>query len=152
MENLNLPVYEFRIRQEDGADYIFDAYRRKYVLLTPEEKVRQAFARFLVEDRGYPAGLILTEQMLRLHGMVKRADILVHKPAGTPMVLVECKAPGVPIRQAVFEQAARYNISLQVPYLMLTNGMKHFCFRVDRPEGKVVPLEEIPFYESLRSS
>ncbi|PID91628.1 MAG: restriction endonuclease subunit R [Bacteroidetes bacterium] len=149
MRKLNLPEYEFRYRDLEGRREVLDVYRKKYVLLTPEEEVRQRFARYLVEDRSYPASLIMSECSLSLNGMQKRCDLLVHKPAGRPMVLVECKAPDVAIGQGVFEQAARYNLNLKLPYLMLTNGLKHYCFFVDHKAGKVEPMGSIPDFEAL---
>ena len=149
MQKLNLPAYEFRTRDEDGKRFILDMFRMKYVLLTPEEEVRQRFARYLVEEKGYPASLMLTEHSMKLNEMTKRCDILVHKPAGNPAVLVECKAPGVKISGATFDQVARYNLVFRVRYLMVTNGIKHFCCQVNFENRKVDFLSEIPGFEQL---
>lgn len=149
MQKLNLPVYDFQYRVEENKRYVLDIYRKKYVLLTPEEEVRQRFTRYLVEEKGYPASLILTEFSLKLNEMTRRCDILVHKPAGEPAVLVECKAPEVKISRETFDQAARYNMVFSVKYLMVTNGLKHYCCYIDFDNRKVNFLAEIPRYESL---
>jgi hypothetical protein len=149
MPKLNLPEYELKVRTTEGKSFVLDPFRKKYVVLTPEEEVRQRFARFLVEEKSYPASLIQTEHTLSLNEMVRRCDILVHKPAGTPAVLVECKAPGVKISQATFDQAARYNRVFRVSYLMVTNGMKHYCCHLDFQTGSVRFLPEIPGYSEI---
>ncbi|MCP4313120.1 MAG: type I restriction enzyme HsdR N-terminal domain-containing protein [Bacteroidetes bacterium] len=149
MPKLNLPEYDFRQRTEEGRQLILDVFRKRYVALTPEEEVRQRFARYLVEERHYPASLIQTEYTLNLNGMVRRCDILVDKPAGTPSVLVECKAPNVKISQETFDQAARYNMVFRVRYLMVTNGIKHYCCRIDFETRKVDFLENIPGYQDI---
>ena len=149
MANLNLPEYDFQQRSEDGRQMILDVYRKRFVVLTPEEEVRQRFARYLVEEKGYPASLIQTEYTLHLNTMLRRCDILVDRPAGTPAVLVECKAPGVKIGQSTFDQAARYNMVFRVRYLMVTNGMKHYCCLIDFEEQRVQFMKEIPHYDSL---
>ena len=149
MQKLNLPAYDFQSRVEDGKRYILDIYRKKYVLLTPEEEVRQRFARYLVEEKGYPASLMMTEFSLKLNEMTRRCDILVHKPAGEPAVLVECKAPGVKISRETFDQASHYNMVFRVKYLMVSNGLKHYCCYIDFENRKVSFLEEIPSYEAL---
>jgi hypothetical protein len=149
MRKLNLPAYEFRYRTEGGIRKVLDVYRRRYVALTPEEEVRQRFARYLVEEKGFPASLVMTEYPLKLNTLSKRCDLLVHKPAGTPAVLVECKAPEVKITQAVFDQAARYNLVFRVRYLMVTNGMKHYCCEIHFDTEKVSFLNAIPSYEEL---
>ena len=149
MQKLNLPAYDFQYRVEDGKRYILDIFRKKYVLLTPEEEVRQRFARYLVEEKGYPGSLMMTEFSLKLNEMIRRCDILVHKPAGKPAVLVECKAPGVRISRETFDQAARYNMVFKVKYLMVSNGMKHHCCYIDFDNQKVNFLAEIPEYGSL---
>ena len=149
MRKLNLPAYEFQYRDGENGRYVLDIYRKKYVLLTPEEEVRQHFARYLVEEKGYPVSLMMTEFSLKLNEMTRRCDILVHKPAGEPAVLVECKAPGVKISRETFDQAARYNMVFRVKYLMVSNGLKHYCCYIDFENQKVSFLAEIPEYGSL---
>ena len=149
MRKLNLPAYEFKYRTEGEDLKVLDVYRKRFVKLTPEEEVRQRFARYLVEEKGYPASLILTEYALKLNKLSRRCDILVHKPAGHPALLVECKAPEVNISQASFDQVARYNLAFKVSYLIVTNGLKHYCCQIDFESEKITFLKEIPAYESL---
>lgn len=149
MRNLNLPAYQFRFRTDDRKTFVLDVFRKKYVPWTPEEEVRQRFARYLVTEKGYPGSLMMTEQSLKVNDLARRCDILVHKPAGRPAVLVECKAPSVGISKEVFDQVARYNLAFGVDYLMVTNGLKHYCCHLDRKEQKVRFLGSIPDYGSL---
>jgi len=149
MRKLNLPAYDFRYRTEGGSLKVLDVYRKRFVMLTPEEEVRQRFARYLVEEKGFPASLVMTEYALKLNKMSQRCDILVHKPAGNPAVLVECKAPEVKITQAVFDQAARYNLVFKVKYLMVTNGLNHYCCEIDFETEKVNFLKDIPCYDDM---
>jgi hypothetical protein len=149
MRKLNLPAYDFRYRTEGEYRLVLDVYRKRFVRLTPEEEVRQRFARYLVEERGFPASLIMTEYALKVNKLSRRCDILVHKPAGHPAVLVECKAPEVAISQATFDQVARYNLAFKVSYLIVTNGLKHYCCRVDFETGKITFLDQIPAYTEL---
>ncbi|HER09709.1 MAG TPA: type I restriction enzyme HsdR N-terminal domain-containing protein [Bacteroides sp.] len=149
MQKLNLPAYEFRTRMEGDRLHVLDIYRKRFVLFTPEEEVRQRFARYLVEEKGYPVSLILTEHTLKLNRMVRRCDILVHRPAGTPAVLVECKSPAVKISRETFDQAARYNMVFRVRYLMVTNGLKHYCCHIDFEQRQVRYLDAIPAYGEL---
>ncbi|MCK5068452.1 MAG: type I restriction enzyme HsdR N-terminal domain-containing protein [Bacteroidales bacterium] len=149
MRKLNLPIYDFRYRIEGESRKVLDVYRKRFVMLTPEEEVRQRFARYLVEEKGFPASLVMTEYSLKLNKMSRRCDILVHKPAGNPAVLVECKAPEVKITQAVFDQAARYNLEFKVKYLMVTNGIKHYCCEIDFENEKINFLNALPDYKEL---
>ena len=128
---------------------VLDVYRKRFVKLTPEEEVRQRFARYLVEEKGFPASLIMTEYSLKLNKLTRRCDILVHKPAGHPALLVECKAPEVSISQASFDQVARYNLAFKVRYLIVTNGLKHYCCQLDFETERIEFLQEIPSYEAL---
>ena len=149
VQKLNLPSYDFNLRTINDKQFIYDVYRKKYVLLTPEEWVRQSFARYLTEDRGYPGSLMMTEQTLHLNKQVKRCDILIHKPAGKPSVLVECKAPSIHIVPETFDQVARYNLVFKVKYLMVSNGLKHYCCFVDFGNRRVFFMDEIPDYDDL---
>ena len=128
---------------------VLDVYRKRFVKLTPEEEVRQRFARYLVEEKGFPATLIMTEYSLKLNKLSRRCDILVHKPAGHPALLVECKAPEVSISQASFDQVARYNLAFKVSYLIVTNGLKHYCCQLDFETEEISFLSEIPAYADL---
>jgi len=149
MRKLNLPEYDFRYREEGEDRYVMDVFRKRYVMFTPEEEVRQRFARYLVEEKGYPSSLIMTEYALKLNKMTRRCDILVHKPAGQPAVLVECKAPEVNVNQAVFDQITRYNIVFKVKYLMISNGLKHYCCYVNFENQKISFMNEILNYSNL---
>ena len=149
MQILNLPPYEFRTRVENGKKYIFDPFRSKYLMLTPEENVRQHFARYLMEELSYPATLMMSEHSLTLNKMNKRCDLIVFNRSGVPLVLVECKAPEVKISQAVFDQVARYNQVFKVSYLMVSNGLKHYCCKIDFATGKIDFLKAMPSYEEL---
>ena len=149
MRKLNLPAYDFRYRTEGKNLLVLDVYRKRFVKLTPEEEVRQRFARYLVEEKGFPASLIMTEYALEVNKLTRRCDILVHKPAGSPALLVECKAPEVKISQATFDQVARYNLAFRVKYLIVTNGLKHYCCQIDFDTEKVSFLSAIPVYDEL---
>ena len=149
MRKLNLPEYEFRFKEEEGSPYVFDIFRKRYLMFTPEEEVRQRFARYLIEEKEFPPELTMTEYTLKLNEMTRRCDILVHKPAGRPAVLVECKAPEVKIGQATFDQVARYNLVFNVKYLMVTNGIKHYCCYLDFETRKVEFLKELPMFSDL---
>lgn len=151
MRKLNLPDYDFLYREEGGKRFVLDVFRKKYVAFTPEEEVRQRFARYLIQEKGYPASLMMSEVALKLNEMTKRCDLLIHKPAGIPMVLVECKAPEVKIGTDTFDQAARYNLVFRVRYLMVTNGMKHYACALDFKKKKVNFLKELPHYSELVS-
>jgi len=129
--------------------FVLDVYRKRFVKLTPEEEVRQRFARYLVEEKGFPASLIMTEYSLKLNKLSRRCDILVHKPAGHPAMLVECKAPEVNISQASFDQVARYNLAFKVSYLIVTNGLKHYCCQIDFETEGISFLSEIPNYTDI---
>jgi hypothetical protein len=147
MQALNLPAYPFKIKENGNRLQIFDSFRKKYLVLTPEEWVRQHFLQFLVQDKKYPVSLIGVETGLVYNELNKRADILVHNRLGKPHLLVECKAPAVKITQDTFDQVARYNMVFKVKYLVVTNGMNHFCCEMDYPNNTYIYLKEIPFFE-----
>lgn len=149
MEQLNLPEYIFTIRSQEQRKYIFDTIRRKYVLLTPEEWVRQNFIRYLTEEKEFPEGLISIEKEFKLNKLSKRYDAVVFNKKGIPVLLIECKAPSVTINQKVFDQIARYNIEFKVPYLLVTNGLKHILCKIDLATRKYGFLKEIPTYSGL---
>jgi hypothetical protein len=148
MLSLNLPQYEFTINQGPPAK-IFDLIRKKYVALTPEEWVRQNFLKYLVSEKKYPQSLILIEQTLQVHRMKKRCDAVVYNNSGTPLMIIEFKKPEVQINQAVFDQIARYNIPLKVKYLMVSNGLQHFCCSIDFENNNYRFLDNVPEYISL---
>ena len=144
MQELNLPQHPLKIKKEDGTRYIFDAIRKKYLVLLPEEWVRQNFVQFLVRDKNYAASLIAIEKGLKLNELQKRADIVIYDKQAKPVVLIECKAPKVKINQQVFEQIARYNMVFKVPYLVVTNGLEHYCAKVDFENNSFEFLKDIP--------
>jgi hypothetical protein len=150
MEELNFPKYEFRISQSSKNKLmIFDAIRKKDVLLTPEEWVRQNTIRFLIDDRDFPPSLISIETGLKVNRLSKRYDILVYNREGKPLVLIECKAPSVLLNQKTFDQVAAYNLTVKAQFFLITNGKKHFFTRFDPHLNKFHFLEDIPYYEKL---
>ncbi len=144
MIKLNLPSYNFSFRQVENKTTVFDSVRRRYVVLTPEEWVRQNFIRFLVEDRKVPEGLIGIEKTILVNRMTKRYDIVVFNREKKPQLVVECKRPTVKIDQKAFEQAIRYNLALNIRYVILTNGLQHFCFMLDYHAQTAEPVQSIP--------
>ena len=147
---LNLPQYKFKIRSNSkGKDEIFDETRNKYIVLTPEEWVRQNFIKYLKEVKGYPASLIAIERGIKVNSMHKRFDAVVFKRDGIPTVLIEFKSTEVSISQKVMEQISRYNLNLKVAYLIVSNGLAHYCCHVDQSSGKVSFMDDIPNYDQL---
>ena len=144
---LNLPPQPFKIVQADGALYIFDGLRKKRLLLTPEEWVRQHFVSYLIQEKNYPKSLIKLEGGLKINQAQSRTDILVFSKDGLPFILVECKASTVKIDQKVFDQAARYNILHRVKYLMVSNGLDHYCCEMDYEKHSYQFLKELPEYK-----
>jgi len=148
---LNLPQYSFRIQEKAGKKLIFDGFRRRWVALTPEEWVRQNFARYLTEEKHFPASLVAIERSLRMNQRDFRTDIVLFSKSGNPLVVIECKAPEVKISQQVFDQIARYNLDLRVSYLIVTNGLTHYCCRFDQSELSYTFLPEIPDYKEIEN-
>lgn len=149
MKDLNLPIYSFNIKSEDNRKLIFDPIRKKYIVLTPEEWVRQNFIQYLINEKNVPEGLIIQEHKVKLNTLNQRSDIVIYSRSGTPILIVECKAPSVKLTQATFEQIARYNIILQVKYLIVTNGLNHYCCMINTEEKSYSFLKDIPKYEDL---
>lgn len=149
MTSLNLPSYEFTTREENGQTFIRDEVRKKWLVLTPEEWVRQNLIMYMHNHLGYPLSLIQVEKGLELNTMKLRADAVIAGKDGHPLMLIECKAPKIKIDQKVFDQISRYNISFRVPYLLISNGLKHFCCKVDLDKGLFEFLPEIPQYKDL---
>ncbi|HEY1008705.1 MAG TPA: type I restriction enzyme HsdR N-terminal domain-containing protein [Daejeonella sp.] len=145
---LNLPQYPFRLKQEDDTLSIFDEIRKKFLVLTPEEWVRQHFVQFLIREKGYPRSLVKLEGGLKLNSRQKRSDILLFNNSGEKVVLVECKAPAIKISQETFDQAARYNFVYRVQYLVVTNGLEHFCAEIDFGNEQYKFLSDLPAYSS----
>ena len=149
MLSLNLPKYETKIWERDGKLQIFDPLRKCHVALTPEEWVRQHFVNFLIESRGFPAALMANEVAITVNGMKRRCDTVVYDRQLQPRVIVEYKAPTVKITKEVFAQISRYNLTLKVDYLIVSNGLQHYCCRMDYPNNSYSFLQEIPEYTKI---
>ncbi len=149
MFRLNLPQYEIKISEKDGKRMIFDFLRRKYVALTPEEWVRQHFVHFLIEHKGYPKGLIGNEIELQIGAKRLRCDSILDNKMAQPQMIIEYKAPTIPIQQKVFQQISTYNLLLKVDYLIVSNGIQHYCCKMDYDNQKCLFLKDIPKYEKL---
>ena len=149
MPELNLPSFDKKVIQKDGRPFIFDIIRRLYVALTPEEWVRQHFVHFLIGTKGYPQSLMANEVQLKLNGMSRRCDTVAYDRKLRPRVIVEYKAPTVNITQQVFDQICRYNMVLQVDYLIVSNGLAHYCCKVDNTTHTYTFLKDIPSYEEV---
>lgn len=143
---LNLPPYPFKLTQKDDDLFIFDELRKKNLLLTPEEWVRQHVVQYLMIQKKYPKNFIKLEGGLKLNQLQKRTDILVFDGFGKADILVECKATSVKIDQKVFDQAARYNMIHRVNYLLVSNGLNHYCCKLDYENETYSFLEELPEY------
>ncbi len=148
-DNLNLPPFEPKISEQAEKPQIWDPVRKFWTPLTPEEHVRQAFISYLINYKGYPQSHIANEQAITLSGMSRRCDSVVYDRAGQPKVIVEYKRPTVAITQKVFDQIARYNLVLHVDYVIVSNGLKHYCVKMEYPTGKYTFLQDIPNYSDL---
>lgn len=123
-------TYNFRTEERDGKKFIFDEVRRKFVVLTSEEWVRQHILHYLIHDKKFPKSLIAVERGIELNGLQKRFDVVVFATDGKPKLIIECKGPEEKLNEKVFEQIAMYNLSLRVDYLWVTNGEKNFCCKL----------------------
>lgn len=141
---LNLPPVDLRIRMEDGLLKVWDSLRHKYVALTPEEYVRQHFIAWMTDSLGYPASLMNNEVSITLNNTRRRCDTIVFRCDGSPAMIVEYKAPTVAITQTVFDQIARYNMVLKSRYLVVSNGLRHFCCEMDYATDSYSFLPKIP--------
>lgn len=149
MTQLNLPPYEARIKETNGHRQIFDVLRRRYVALTPEEWVRQHFVHFLMEHKHYPKGLLGNEIELRIGEKRMRCDSVLYNNALQPRMIIEYKAPEIEITQRVFNQITAYNMILRVEYLIVSNGLQHYCCRLNKEQQQYEFLREIPNYDQL---
>ena len=149
MYELNLPKYGIKIKNDKGHQSIFDVLRRKYVALTPEEWVRQHFVHFLIEHKGYPKALMANEIQLAIGNKKLRCDSVLYDRTLRPRMIIEYKAPTVNITQKVFDQITIYNMLLHVDYLVVSNGIKHYCCRMDYANQNYLFLEDIPDYQNL---
>ena len=148
MQKLNFPVYSFRFKNSENKVSIFDEIRKKFILLTPEEWVRQHVIHFLLLDKNYPKSYINVEKLIKINDLSKRYDGVVFQPNGEIFLLIECKAPEVAISQQTFDQIARYNLVLKAKYLMVTNGLNHYFCQMDFENEKYVFLKELPEYSN----
>lgn len=146
MPKLNLPEVELKTKLVNGTIQVFDKVRKKYFVLTPEEWVRQNFINYLNVDLGYPISLLAVEKMVRYNSMKTRADIVVYNLDGDPFMIVECKSSSVKITQDVFNQIAKYNTGLKVRYLLITNGLQHFCCKMDYDSNSYNFVDKIPVF------
>ena len=150
MFQINLPPYNTNLTEQNGHLQIFDILRKRYVELTPEEWVRQHFIHFLIEHKGYPAGLMANEVKVSVGGVARRCDTVVYaKAGGFPLMIIEYKAPEVAITQQVFQQIAAYNSVLRAPYLVVSNGVRHYCMHMDYAAQRVEYLPAVPRHEEL---
>jgi type I site-specific restriction endonuclease len=151
LKELNLPYYPFKLKSDGERYLIMDELRKKYVVLTPEEWVRQHIVQYLINFKNYPKGLISLEKGLRVNDLLKRSDVLVFDSNTEPLLLIECKAPEVKISQEVFDQAARYNSVYKVKYILITNGLEHFCAEIEHSSSSYKFLNDIPSFNLITS-
>jgi len=148
MQQLDFPRYEFRFKSSENKISVFDEIRKKFVILTPEEWVRQHVIQFLIRHKKYPKSHINVEKEVKVNNTSKRYDMVVFNRDGSIFLIVECKAPSIVISQETFDQIARYNLSLKADFLMVTNGLKHYYCQMDFENEKYIFLPEIPEYQS----
>ena len=146
MIKLNFPEYNFKVKTIENDNYVFDIIRKKYVLLTPEEWVRQHLLHYLIHEKKYPASLIAVEKGLEVNGLKKRFDMLVFDKKGKPQLLAECKAPEIKLTQSVFDQVANYNMKFNVQFLLVTNGLQHAMCAFEDDFRTYKFVKEIPGY------
>ena len=146
MQKLNFPSYTFRFKNNENKVSIFDEIRKKFIILTPEEWVRQHVILYLLEEMKYPKSMINVEKVLKVNDLRKRYDGVVFNPDGSIFLLIECKAPEIKIGQLTFDQIARYNMTLKADYLMVTNGLNHYFCQMDYENEKYRFLKELPLY------
>ena len=144
MQQLNFPSYNFRFKNSENKVSIFDTIRKKFILLTPEEWVRQHTIQFLLQEKNYPKSYLNIEKLIKINDISKRYDIVVFQPDGTIFLLIECKAPEVKITQETFDQIARYNLALKAQYLMVTNGLNHYFCQMDFVNETYIFLNDLP--------
>ena len=148
MQNLNLPIYSIKLKKEGNKTLVFDPIRKKYIILSPEEWVRQNFIQFLIEEKKYPASLMAIEMGIDLLNTKKRCDIVLFNTKGLPHMIVECKAPSIKISQDTFDQIARYNMTLKTDLLVVTNGLQHYVCMFNHQNQRYHFLKEIPNYSN----
>lgn len=148
MQELNFPKFTFRFKNSENKRLIFDGIRKKFVVLQPEEWVRQHCVQYLIQVKNYPKSLINVEKELNINTLRKRYDIVVFNTDGSIHLIVECKAPKIGIDQSTFDQIARYNLKLNASYLMVTNGINHYYCQMDFEHERYEFLKDIPDYNS----
>ena len=146
MHKLNLPEYAFRTKTENGKIWIFDSIRKKFVVLTPEEWVRQNFIQYLIQEKCYPQNLMAVEKQIKVNRQQRRFDLLVYQRNGNPYLIAEFKAPSVKITQNAFDQVVRYNMALRVDRVVVSNGIQHFACEIDYEKNSYSFLKEIPTF------
>ena len=146
MQDLNLPFYHFRTKTESSKKMIFDCIRKKFVVLTPEEWVRQNFIQFLIQQKKYPQSLMAVEKQIMVNNNPRRFDLVIYRKNGQAQLVAEFKAPGVKITQNAFDQVVRYNMVLQVRHVIVSNGLQHFACQIDYAQNTYSFLQEIPEY------
>jgi hypothetical protein len=147
MHKLNLPAFDYKFRNADGKVWIFDVIRKKYMVLTPEEWVRQHFVHYMINDLNYPRSLIKVEGGLKYNTLSKRSDIVVFDREGKPWMIVECKSPDIVINEVTARQASVYNASLRAKFIAISNGILHYCCRINRDENTVEILSALPAFD-----
>ena len=147
MQKLNFPEYTIRLKNSENKTLIFDPIRKKFVVLQPEEWVRQHCIQFLLNEKHFPKSLINVEKQIKLNGTIKRYDIIVFNSDGSIHLIVECKAPNITINQETFDQIARYNLALKANLLMVTNGINHYYCHMDYEQERYHFLRELPEYQ-----
>lgn len=145
--DMNFPSFEAKVKREGEDTWIWDIIRNKWVILTPEETVRQHLIHYLKNELNYPAGLMQVECGLKVGNVLKRFDLVIMDRALHPWLICECKAPEVKLNQQTLEQAAIYNSVLKCPYLAVTNGIKHFCFSIQYTTGKITAMNRFPDFK-----
>ena len=148
MQKLNLPIYSIKLKKEENKTLVFDPIRKKHIILTPEEWVRQNFIQFLIQEKNYPSSLMAVEMEINLLNTKKRCDIVLYNNKGLPHIIVECKAPSIKVSQNTFDQIARYNMTLKTDLLVVTNGLQHYVCMIDYQNQCYHFLKEIPNYSN----
>lgn len=148
---LNLPEYDFILKKEKGKTLIWDSLRNRFVTLTPEEEVRQRFVATLITQKGYPAGRMGNEISLIQNNLKRRCDTVVYDKFGSPCAIIEYKAPNIEITQEVFNQITRYNSVLKVEYIIVSNGIRNYCCKIDYPNNRYTFLKDIPNYNDINN-
>jgi len=141
--------YPLNIREEGGRKEVFDIVRKKYIALTPEEWIRQHWLWYFAEDKRYPKPLLAVEHAIEVLGQSRRTDVTVFNRSGKPALILECKSFDVPLSQETFDQAARYNLELRVPYIIISNGIQSYGCHVDLGAGKFIMLDRVPDFHEL---